>query len=75
MDILKDYQCQRCGNTKKVMVNHDGLPTLWERCTDRCMWTNDDKNAPVLLSVNGEKTGFKKTLHKRINNDRTKKII
>lgn len=74
MDILKDYKCQRCGNTKKVMVNHDGLHTLWERCTDQCMWTNNDKEAPSLYSSIGEKTGFKKTLHKRINHG-TKKAI
>lgn len=63
--INKQYQCQECGNIKTVMINHDQLPVIWERCSDDCMWKSGGERGPVLHSANGEKTGFYKRKFKR----------
>lgn len=56
------FTCIRCDQDKKVIMNHDQLSQIYERCTDLCMWTNDDINSPKLLSKDGQITGFRKCL-------------
>lgn len=60
----KKYKCSGCGTIKDVLINHDQLPEIWERCTDQCMWVATE--GPVLLSVEGEKTGFRKRKFHRV---------
>lgn len=54
----KTFVCTRCGKQKEVLMNHDDLNEIFERCTDECMWAND--NGPSLYSASGEVTGFRK---------------
>jgi DNA-directed RNA polymerase subunit RPC12/RpoP len=65
--ISKVYKCTHCGKEKKVLVNHDQLPELFERCTEECMWDGFGLKGPVLYSADGEKTGFHKRLFRRVN--------
>lgn len=60
----KVYQCTKCGNAKMLLINHDHLPEVWERCTEDCMWTS--KEGPALFSVDGKETGFRKTKYRRV---------
>lgn len=52
------YKCTQCGNIKNLLINHNQLPVVWERCTDQCMWSGEGTKGPRLYSVNGEPTGF-----------------
>ena len=60
---MKTYVCTICGHEREVMVNHDQLPVLYERCTDACSWAAP--LGPIILSSKGEVTGFRRTLHLR----------
>jgi hypothetical protein len=58
MEIMKDYKCTECGNVKKVMINHDGLPVIWERCTEECMWSGKGEHGEALMSKELTKKEF-----------------
>lgn len=64
-DLYKKYVCTHCGTERDIMVNHDGLPELFDRCTEDCMWSNEGFKGPVIYSENGIETGFNKRLFKR----------
>lgn len=53
----KKYKCTNCGNTKKVLVNHD-IEELWETCTDECMSSPSGEKGPAVLGKGSKETGF-----------------
>lgn len=55
---MRIYKCSDCGREKNLLINHDGLPEVWERCTGECMW--GAKDGPFLYSTEGVKTGYRK---------------
>ena len=60
----KQYKCLNCGQVKSILCNHDQLKTIFNRCSDECMWTvkKEFKGLP-LLSTDGLITGFSKVKH------------
>lgn len=69
------FQCTQCGNIKDVIMNHDELGTIWERCTEECMWSSQGIPGPVLYSKEGEKTGFHKRIHRRIHEVQSEELV
>lgn len=69
-NIHKDYKCSDCGNVKQIMVNHDKLPEVWERCTDACSWGAKDgpriPGIPGTGSMHDGFSGFRKRRYIRL---------
>lgn len=61
------FKCTRCGNIKDVIMNHDGLSEIWERCTDDCGWRYDGERGPVIPDTNGNPSGFWKRRYVRVD--------
>ena len=57
--VKKLYKCNQCGNIKILLINHDQLPEVWERCTDNCMWSRKGELGNYLYSSDDIKTGFR----------------
>lgn len=69
LSIRKRYQCRECGHIKELLINHDALPWVWERCTDECGWDRyRGEVGPNIPAADGGPTGFYKRKYVRVEN-------